>query len=480
MKNIITIIFITLMTYSLYAQVPGIGQVPFGIKYQAVARDGQGQPMNSEDITLRFTILSGSSSGTEVFTELQPATTNDLGLFNIVIGSENSDDFQNIDWRTTDHFLKVELITQGNSIELGMPQQILSVPYAVTAGNGKMKSTDNQDEFLRFYGTNDSENIVIGGNGTNGDFNNGLINLIDENGDWKVTIRSNHIANAGDFVLRGRNNNNNLVMGPVDATNNADFGVLRIHDDEGAQRITAFSAPGRNGAGLIDVRGENNNFNVGIGNQGDNNHGAIRIYDDENQNRGEIISAPSREGAGFIKAFGANGSRNVELSPTGNNNRGQVCIFDENNASQVCLFIDGNGNGVVAKDVNSFFMDHPRNPEKEIWYASIEGPEAAAYERGTAQLVNGEARVDFSEHFELVVNPETVTFVLTPRSAASKGLAAVEQTATGFTVKELLGGTGSYDFDWRVEGVRKGYEDFEVIRDKKEMDRMLGIDPEEK
>jgi len=69
---------------------------------------------------------------------------------------------------------------------------------------------------------------------------------------------------------------------------------------------------------------------------------------------------------------------------------------------------------------------------------------------------------------------------LTPLDAASKGLAVVEKTATGFIVKELGGGTGNYQFDWRVEGVRKGYEDFEVIRDKAEMERMLGIDTEEK
>ena len=29
---------------------------------------------------------------------------------------------------------------------------------------------------------------------------------------------------------------------------------------------------------------------------------------------------------------------------------------------------------------------------------------------------------------------------------------------------ELSGGTGNYEFDWRVEAVRKGWENYKVIR----------------
>ena len=61
-----------------------------------------------------------------------------------------------------------------------------------------------------------------------------------------------------------------------------------------------------------------------------------------------------------------------------------------------------------------------------------------------------------------------MTVMLTPLSADCQGLAVVEKTASGFRVKELFQGTGTYQFDWEVKCVRKGYEDYQVIRDKKE------------
>ena len=45
-------------------------------------------------------------------------------------------------------------------------------------------------------------------------------------------------------------------------------------------------------------------------------------------------------------------------------------------------------------------IDHPEDPSQEIWYPSLEGPEAAAYERGTGELVDGEAFIPFSDHYE--------------------------------------------------------------------------------
>jgi len=525
MRNIITTILITLLTYSLYAQVPGIGQVPLGMKYQAVARDAQGQPMSNQTVALRFTIMQGSADGTVVFTEQQSESANDVGLFVLTIGEINNTDFSNIDWRLGDHFLKVER-NDGGWVDLGT-HQLLSVPYAMTAGNGKIVNPEFNDEVLRIHGSNGSGNVILGGNGANSLLNNGTILISDENDDWKVAIRSNHDADAGDFLLKGRNNNNNIVMGPVDATN-ADFGVLRILDDEGAQRVTAYSAPGRGGLGAIDVYGENNTLNTSIGNLGDNNHGAISLRDGagdikvligsnpntggrggmdlrgengnfnislthrEDNNHGEIkvhnvgggekvtiASVPSANGAGNINILGAGNNFNVTMGSMGNNrNHGRIWVHNGNGngVARAGLQIVEDGQGEVFADIKCFHMDHPKNTEKEIWYACIEGPEAAAYERGTAQLVDGEAQVDFSEHFELVANPETMTVILTPNSALSEGLAVIEKTATGIKVKELRNGTGNYKFDWEVKCVRKGYEDFQVIRDKKRMEEMMGID----
>ncbi|MCB0845209.1 MAG: hypothetical protein KDE26_18295, partial [Bacteroidetes bacterium] len=74
--------------------------------------------------------------------------------------------------------------------------------------------------------------------------------------------------------------------------------------------------------------------------------------------------------------------------------------------------------------------------------------------------------IEFDDHFQLVSNPETMTVILTPLSAKSKGLAVIEKTGEGFTVQELFEGEGNYSFDWEVKCVRRGHENFEVIRKK--------------
>ena len=142
-----------------------------------------------------------------------------------------------------------------------------------------------------------------------------------------------------------------------------------------------------------------------------------------------------------------------------------VGVVSSSNPNQIVSFLSRNA---MSAPVKNFNMEHPNDPSKRIWYACIEGPEAAAYERGTAELVNGEAFIPFSEHFELVINAETMTVNLTPNSAESLGLAVVEKTARGIRVKELYKGQGNYSFDWEAKAVRKGYEDYRVIRDASE------------
>ncbi len=121
----------------------------------------------------------------------------------------------------------------------------------------------------------------------------------------------------------------------------------------------------------------------------------------------------------------------------------------------------------IAAEIKNFRMDHPEDDSKEIYYVSLEGPEAGAYERGIATLENGEAFVRYSDHFRLVIGDNIPTVILTPQYIETYGLAVVEKRADGFVVKELMGGKGNFNFDWEVKAVRAGYEDYQVVRDKK-------------
>jgi len=122
------------------------------------------------------------------------------------------------------------------------------------------------------------------------------------------------------------------------------------------------------------------------------------------------------------------------------------------------------GNGVMFADDKNFRAPNPADAATDIWYCCLEGPEAAMYVRGIGRLINGRAIVLLPDHFRNLAHEPGMTVQLTPRSLDSKGLATTKVTLAGIEVGELGGGRGNYEFDWRVEAVRKGWEDYRVIR----------------
>ena len=169
-------------------------------------------------------------------------------------------------------------------------------------------------------------------------------------------------------------------------------------------------------------------------------------------------------GGGFVHVFGPNGKLNVGLwNLNGHDNNGFIDVFDSLGQNQAGMYVDTLGNGIVFGDTKSFRMDNPKQPGTELWYTSLEGPEAAAYIRGTERLVNGLAVVYFPDHFETVASPEGMTVQIVPLSADSRGLAVVEKHSDHIVVQELQNGTGNYSFDFTVTAVRKGYEDYQVV-----------------
>jgi hypothetical protein len=116
--------------------------------------------------------------------------------------------------------------------------------------------------------------------------------------------------------------------------------------------------------------------------------------------------------------------------------------------------------------VKAFIHDHPTDPTKEIVYICLEGGEAGTYCRGEGKLENGAAEIELPEHFSLVTNEKGITVQVTP-AADCKGLYVFEYSNQKIIVKELGGGKSGAKFHWTVNGVRAGYENHEVIRDKK-------------
>jgi len=70
--------------------------------------------------------------------------------------------------------------------------------------------------------------------------------------------------------------------------------------------------------------------------------------------------------------------------------------------------------------------------------------------------------------------PSSITVTLTPRSARSMGLAAVDVSSQGIQVEELAGGRNSYAFDYVAHAVRKGFENYQVYLSKEEAQQLTG------
>ena len=112
---------ITLVTTVSFAQE--------GISYQAIAYDNNGFEMSSQEIQLQLSILGDSINGSAEYVETHTVTTDDFGLFSIVIGSGDTEaNLSSVNWKSP-KFLKVEMQNGEEMTTLGV-SQFLSVPYS--------------------------------------------------------------------------------------------------------------------------------------------------------------------------------------------------------------------------------------------------------------------------------------------------------------------------------------------------------------
>tara|TARA_B100000508_G_scaffold141042_1_gene145512 strand:+ start:3034 stop:5205 length:2172 start_codon:yes stop_codon:yes gene_type:complete len=131
MKPFLTYLALILFSVStaVYAQTPG------GVNYQAVARDGSGNLLKNKALTVKAVILTGPSGSNVEYTETHTVTTNDYGLFTIIVGQgSTTDNFGALTWGTKKHHLKIEIDPGSGFVNMGVvPFQ--AVPYALSAKN---------------------------------------------------------------------------------------------------------------------------------------------------------------------------------------------------------------------------------------------------------------------------------------------------------------------------------------------------------
>jgi len=116
-----------------------VGQeVPYGINYQAVARDLTGSELANRSIDIRFSIVSGTPYGVVEYQEIHSdVVTSRYGVFTATIGQGTPvggehENFADVRWETGNHHLRVEIKFASQFEEMGS-LQFLSVPYALYA-----------------------------------------------------------------------------------------------------------------------------------------------------------------------------------------------------------------------------------------------------------------------------------------------------------------------------------------------------------
>lgn len=140
-KRSLTSSLICIFSFFVFQLNTAFGQAPEGVNYQAIARDNNGNALTNQMISVRFGIIQGSANGNLLYEErYDMITTNDFGLFNLVIGEGTQtnngsvSNFSQVNWGAGPIFLKVE-VDPGSGFENLGTSELVSVPYALYAKN---------------------------------------------------------------------------------------------------------------------------------------------------------------------------------------------------------------------------------------------------------------------------------------------------------------------------------------------------------
>jgi hypothetical protein len=157
MKKLTIFLMLNLLINALMAQIPE------GINYQAIARNGAGNPIENALLQVRLSILSdttgfkASGAGIYIWEEQHAVTTNSQGLFNLVVGDPkavkvqgSATGFASIDWEQGPLFLGIKIQPPSSTWRILGASGLWTVPYSMMskqiAEGSKLKIVSNDDE----------------------------------------------------------------------------------------------------------------------------------------------------------------------------------------------------------------------------------------------------------------------------------------------------------------------------------------------
>ncbi len=207
-KSILLFWIILLIGVNSFSQAP-----PEAFNYSSVIRGSNGQAIPNSEVALRFSILSGSFSGSVEYQETHLDTTDQYGVININIGTGvvQQGDFSTIEWGSYTHYLKIELDDNGGSnfLEMGTIQ-LLSVPYALHAKTALSVINSGSNNF--YLGQDTLGGIVFYVYlGSDGNQHGLIVSKIETSAEWQSTPSTTGATSMWD----GSNNTNLMTTSPV-------------------------------------------------------------------------------------------------------------------------------------------------------------------------------------------------------------------------------------------------------------------------
>lgn len=129
-----------LLCFQLVLLAAGYAQVvPKGMNYQAVARNLKGEIILNQKLSLKIYLFSQEGNQrTNHYSEIHEVATNELGLFNLIIGegTKYHGEYGLIPWNKENIWMEVAIKDKGQTeFTMVSSSRLLAVPYAIHAGS---------------------------------------------------------------------------------------------------------------------------------------------------------------------------------------------------------------------------------------------------------------------------------------------------------------------------------------------------------
>ena len=258
------------------------------------------------------------------------------------------------------------------------------------------------------------------------DFNSGVIGAsLATSG---VTYGVNGINHSTDFFAAG-------VEGDSFASSGKTLGT-----------VGTVASP--NGTGVWGLGGGQSNIGHGIG------CCAVGIWGDTGS------SAPGA--AGLVGT--ADDARAIYLE--NNSPSGVPTAFMRQDAAGQFALVAGGAGGFCTIDTNGHLfcpggtstLASVGTSQRQVALYAVESPQNWFEDFGSGQLSSGAAAVALDSTFAQTVNAASDYHVFLTPAGDCHGLYVSHKTATGFEVRELVGGQSNVAFDYRIVALRRGFE----------------------